>query len=501
MGPFAGWSMPLFYKDLTPLESHIHTRQKCSIFDVSHMLQFQIVGGSRAAFLDSLVVSDVSAIRLNTGKLTLFLNENGGIEDDLIVTSHADSLYVVSNAGCADKDWDHVQKHLAAFVQAGNGHVEAYKVLANSLIAVQGPETARILQKYTNLDLSKMAFMDGVYTETNGVPIHITRSGYTGEDGFEISIPSEEVVSFTESLLENKDVKLAGLAPRDSLRIEAGLCLYGHDIDSTTTPMEAGLSWTDWDHVQKHLAAFVQAGNGHVEAYKVLANSLIAVQGPETARILQKYTNLDLSKMAFMDGVYTETNGVPIHITRSGYTGEDGFEISIPSEEVVSFTESLLENKDVKLAGLAPRDSLRIEAGLCLYGHDIDSTTTPMEAGLSWTVSKDKVLNREAPFVGSDVVKQQLETKGGSRRRVGLVVQGAPAREGAKIFSADGTVEIGIVTSGVPSPSLHKNVAMGYVKKGMNKSGSKVKVSVRNRMQDAEIVKMPFYETKYYKLP
>ncbi|KAJ1838654.1 hypothetical protein LPJ57_011065, partial [Coemansia sp. RSA 486] len=189
--------------------------------------------------------------------------------------------------------------------------------------------------------------------------------------------------------------------------------------------------------------------------------------------------------------------GIPCHVARSGYTGEDGFELSIPTGEIVGITEALLANPEVKLAGLAARDSLRLEAGLCLYGSDIDSTTTPLEANLVWTIGKRR--RAEGGFIGSDIILSQIAQKGGERRRVGLVIEGAPARAHSKVLSVDGE-EIGEITSGVPAPSLGKNIAMAYVRKGFNKKDTEVKVKVRNRVQNAKVVKMPFTPANYHKI-
>src|SRR4051812_49013374 len=162
-------------------------------------------------------------------------------------------------------------------------------------------------------------------------------------------------------------------------------------------------------------------------------------------------------------------------VSRGGYTGEDGFEISIPSFATEAVTQFLLDTAkdDLRLAGLGARDTLRLEAGMCLYGHDLDDTTTPVEAALSWIIGKDRRAN--GGFHGDSVILQQLKKKseggGVSRRRVGLIVEGAPAREGAEIVNGEGE-KIGNITSGCPSPTLKKNIAMGYIKDGMHKSGT-----------------------------
>ncbi|KAL1269836.1 hypothetical protein QQF64_032125 [Cirrhinus molitorella] len=243
MVEFAGWSMPVQYKD-SHINSHMHTRQHCSIFDVSHMLQTKVYGRDRVKFIESLIVGDIAELKDNQGTLSLFTNTKGGIMDDLIVTKTDQGyLYVVSNAGCADKDSAHMQARLQEFKAAG--HDVDLEFMEESLIALQGPSMAQVLQKGVGDDLRKLTFMTSVLTPVFGIQgCRVTRCGYTGEDGVEISVPSKDVVSLTEKLLADSEVKLAGLGARDSLRLEAGLCLYGNDIDETTTPVEASLVWT-----------------------------------------------------------------------------------------------------------------------------------------------------------------------------------------------------------------------------------------------------------------
>lgn len=243
MVEFAGWSLPVQYKD-SHIASHLHTRQHCSLFDVSHMLQTRVHGKDRIAFIESLVVGDIAELKPNQGTLSLFTNENGGIIDDLIVTNTSDSyLYVVSNAGCAEKDSAHMQNKLQEF-RAAKRDV-ALEVVDYALLALQGPSTAEVLQAGLSNDLSKLTFMTGITTSLFGIPgCRVTRCGYTGEDGVEISVPGNRAVELAERLLQSNEVKLAGLAARDSLRLEAGLCLYGNDIDETTSPVEASLVWT-----------------------------------------------------------------------------------------------------------------------------------------------------------------------------------------------------------------------------------------------------------------
>jgi aminomethyltransferase len=191
-------------------------------------------------------------------------------------------------------------------------------------------------------------------------------------------------------------------------------------------------------------------------------------------------------------------------VSRGGYTGEDGFEISIPPYATEAITTFLLDSakEELRLAGLGARDTLRLEAGMCLYGHDLDDSTTPVEAALSWIIGKDRRTN--GGFHGDSVILQQLKKKkdggGVSRRRVGFIVEGAPAREGAEVVNEAGE-KIGNITSGCPSPTLKKNIAMGYIKDGMHKSGTEVEVVVRGKRRKATVAKMPFIPSKYFKDP
>jgi len=242
---FAGWEMPVQYAE-GQIVSHLHTRAMVSLFDVSHMLQTRIHGKDRVAFIESLVVGDIAGLNDSQGTLTLFTNHEGGIKDDLIVNkTSGDYLYVVSNAGCIDKDLPHMQNAATEFRSSGKD--VTVEVLPNGLIALQGPKMVQALQPGVGIDLQKLPFMINAETEVFGVSgCRVTRCGYTGEDGVEISIPQDKTVYVTETLLNSTetDVKLAGLGARDSLRLEAGLCLYGNDIDEKTTPIEATLAWT-----------------------------------------------------------------------------------------------------------------------------------------------------------------------------------------------------------------------------------------------------------------
>ncbi|XP_046339497.1 aminomethyltransferase, mitochondrial-like [Haliotis rufescens] len=358
MVPFAGWEMPVQYKD-TISESHLHVRENVGIFDVSHMLQTKVVGKDRIEYMESLVPADVQGMKDNTGTLSVFLNEKGGILDDLIVTKTTeDYLYVVSNAGCIEKDFSNMQNRAEACRKKG------------------------------------------------------------------------------------LDVK-----------------------------------------VEK------------------IQNALVAVQGPKMTKVLQPGINLDLGQLPFMTSALTSIFGIPdCRITRCGYTGEDGVEISVTDDRVEELLKLLLSSSqaEVRMAGLGARDSLRLEAGLCLYGNDITEDTTPVEANLNWVIAKRR--RETGGFPGADVILNQLKlkSKGISCKRVGFLSSGPPARAGAVILDAEGQKVIGQLTSGCPSPSLKKNVSMGYVETAFSKTGTAIKFKVRQKLVDGEVVKMPFVPTKYF---
>ena len=228
--------------------------------------------------------------------------------------------------------------------------------------------------------------------------------------------------------------------------------------------------------------------------------------GPSSAAVLAKLVpeGFDLNKLTFgksaMVPLLVKTSGserVMCHVARGGYTGEDGFEISIPAAATVDLTQTLLEDAEVQLAGLAARDSLRLEAGMCLYGHDLDESVSPVEGALAWTVGKDR--RETGDFNGAERVLRELK-EGPPRRRVGLLVsKGSPAREGCKVFDATGENEIGVVTSGIPSPRLSQNIAMALVKNGHHKRDTDLLVEVRNKKREAKVTRMPFVPTKFFR--
>jgi aminomethyltransferase len=242
---FAGFLLPVQYSDMSVSASHLFTRASASIFDVSHMLQTNVRGKDCIAWFESITPVDLKGMTNGSSSLTVLLNSKGGIIDDLIVTKvNEETLYVVSNAGRLDVDKAHMRETSEIFRKKGKDvNVEFWDVSQRALIAVQGPKAASAVQSLTKMSLKDLAFMTSVVGIVAGVECRVTRCGYTGEDGVEISIPADKADIVTESLLKNNDVKLAGLGARDSLRLEAGLCLYGNDIDESVTPVEASLTW------------------------------------------------------------------------------------------------------------------------------------------------------------------------------------------------------------------------------------------------------------------
>ncbi|KAL0063502.1 Aminomethyltransferase, mitochondrial [Marasmius tenuissimus] len=225
------------------------------------------------------------------------------------------------------------------------------------------------------------------------------------------------------------------------------------------------------------------------------ANTQMLKTGPEAASYLQTLTPFDLKTLPFGTSAWVPIEGFNLHVARGGYTGEDGFEISIPPANTVEVAELLTKDpKVVQLTGLGARDSLRLEAGMCLYGNDLDETTSPVEAGLTWVIGKNR--RESGTFIGAEGVQKHLK-EGPPRRRVGFIVEGAPARQGAKIFSAD--AQIGTITSGIPSPTLAKNIAMGYVQSGQHKKGTELEVEVRGKRRKAVVEGMPFVKPRYYR--
>ncbi|MCH8861956.1 MAG: glycine cleavage system aminomethyltransferase GcvT [Proteobacteria bacterium] len=240
MVPFAGYDMPVQYP-LGVLKEHLFTREKAGLFDVSHMGQVLLRGSGGtdvAKAFEALVPGNIAGLKPGGLRYTMLLNSDGGILDDLMVTRYEqqeNTLYLVVNAACKDADLAHIEQSLA-------GIASLERLDDRALLALQGPRASAVLGAMAP-EVMDMGFMTSASVEIDGVSCHISRSGYTGEDGYEISLPGDKAEAFAEQLAASDDVEPIGLGARDSLRLEAGLCLYGSDIDVTTSPVEAGLLW------------------------------------------------------------------------------------------------------------------------------------------------------------------------------------------------------------------------------------------------------------------
>ncbi|WP_338513724.1 glycine cleavage system aminomethyltransferase GcvT [Pseudomonas poae] len=236
MVPFAGYDMPVQYP-LGVMKEHLHTREHAGLFDVSHMGQIRLSGANAAKALESLVPVDIIDLPVGMQRYAMFTNEQGGILDDLMVANLGnDELFLVVNAACKDQDLAHLRKHI--------GEQCSIEPLfeARALLALQGPAAVKVLARLAP-EVTRMTFMQFASVRLLGVDCYVSRSGYTGEDGFEISVPAANAESLARSLLAETEVQPIGLGARDSLRLEAGLCLYGHDMNTETTPIEASLLW------------------------------------------------------------------------------------------------------------------------------------------------------------------------------------------------------------------------------------------------------------------
>lgn len=236
MVPFAGYDMPVQYP-AGVMKEHLHTRAQAGLFDVSHMGQIRLTGADAAKALETLVPVDIVDLPVGMQRYAMFTNETGGILDDLMVANLGnEQLMLVVNAACKDQDLAHLCKHLA-------GHCKIEPLFEErALLALQGPAAMTVLARLAP-EVATMTFMQFATVKLMGVTCYVSRSGYTGEDGYEISVPSDKAEALARRLLEEPEVAPIGLGARDSLRLEAGLCLYGHDMNTDTSPIEASLLW------------------------------------------------------------------------------------------------------------------------------------------------------------------------------------------------------------------------------------------------------------------
>lgn len=246
---FAGYEMPLQYLHGI-LHEHLHTRAQAGFFDISHMGQLLLSGKAAAEQLECLTPSAIATLQRGQQRYTVLTNDSGGVIDDIIITRLNDEqFFIVVNAACKDKDFLHLQHHLApsCSLQALNDR---------ALLALQGPAAANVIERHC-ADASALSFMHACETSINGINCIISRSGYTGEDGFEISLPADTAEIVARLLLSEPRVQPAGLGSRDTLRLEAGLCLYGHELNDTITPVEAGLKWIIDKHNDRYPGATI----------------------------------------------------------------------------------------------------------------------------------------------------------------------------------------------------------------------------------------------------
>jgi aminomethyltransferase len=234
MVAFAGYSMPVQYP-AGLIAEHRHTRQSAGLFDVSHMGQLRLAGADAAAAFESLMPVDVIGLAEGKQRYGLLLNENGGIIDDLMFANRGDDLFVIVNGACKEGDIAHIRQRIGS-------RCDVIPMPERALLALQGPKAVEALARIV-AGVEQLVFMTGRRFRWDQADLFITRSGYTGEDGFEISVHAPQAQALARALLAQPEVEPAGLGARNSLRLEAGLCLYGNDIDTTTTPVEAALSW------------------------------------------------------------------------------------------------------------------------------------------------------------------------------------------------------------------------------------------------------------------
>jgi aminomethyltransferase len=296
---------------------------------------------------------------------------------------------------------------------------------------------------------------------------------------------------------------LETLVPGDIAGLQPGQQRYTQFTNDAGGILDDLMVTSTGDHLQLVVnAARKDADLAHIQAKlsdaceiePMFARGLLALQGPQAVTVLSRLAP-SVAGLKFMTGAFVMIEGARCYVTRSGYTGCDGYEISTPADAADPIARKLLSHPEVKPIGLGARDSLRLEAGLCLYGHDIDTTTTPVEAVLLWSIGKERRV--KGGFPGAAVVQKQI-TEGSPRKRVGLLPEGkAIAREGAEIAIA-GKVA-GIVTSGGFAPTLGRAIAMGYIERSQSSNGTKVELLVRGKPVPAEIVPMPFVNHAYFR--
>lgn len=305
MVPFAGYSMPVQYPAGLMAE-HLHTRHAAGLFDVSHMGQLRLVGPDSAAALETLIPVDVIDLPVGKQRYGLLLNDAGGIIDDLMFFKRKDDIFIIVNGACKAGDIAHIQSKIGARCQV-------IPMPGKALLALQGPQAVTALQRLAP-GVEKLVFMTGGRFTVAGCDCFLTRSGYTGEDGFEISVPASQADTLARALLAQPEVKPVGLGARNSLRLEAGLCLYGNDIDTGTTPVEASLNWA----IQKVRRSGGARAGGFPGADKILAQ----LADPAHTVTRKRVGLVALERIPVREhSALQDTGGAPIGEVTSGLLG------------------------------------------------------------------------------------------------------------------------------------------------------------------------------------
>ena len=338
MVPFAGYEMPVSYP-LGIKKEHTHTRERAGLFDVSHMGQIRLSGEQVMAALESLVPVDIIDLPKMKTRYALFTNENGGVLDDLMVTNLGDnSLFLVVNAACKYADFKHLQDHLGSSCE-----LELDDDLA--LLALQGPKAAKVLSGLAPA-VNEMTFMTAKQVMINDISCFITRSRYTGEDGFEISVSSQDAENLADILLSSEEVDWIGLGARDSLRLEAGLSLYGHELDTSHSPVESSLNWA--------LSKVRRLGGereGNYLGDKIILNQLQHGSDTKVVGLLPE------GRMPVRDGaIIQDENGNQI-----GYVTSGGFGPTLNKPISIARLETKYTNSQSKLFALVREKKIAVE--------------------------------------------------------------------------------------------------------------------------------------------
>ena len=338
MVPFAGYEMPVSYP-LGIKKEHNHTRERAGLFDVSHMGQIRLSGEHAMSALESLVPVDIVDLPLMRTRYALFTTENGGVLDDLMVTNLGDNdLFLVVNAACKEADYDHLKNHLGASCE-----IEFYDDLA--LLALQGPKAAMVLSEFVP-SVKEMTFMTAKQTMLNDIDCFITRSGYTGEDGYEISVSAKDAESLASSLLSSEEVEWVGLGARDSLRLEAGLSLYGHELDISHSPVESSLNWA--------LSKARRLGGereGNYLGSKVIMNQIENGSDTKVVGLIPE------GRMPVRDGaIIQDENGNQV-----GYVTSGGFGPTLNQPISIARLETKFTNSQSKIFALVREKKIAVE--------------------------------------------------------------------------------------------------------------------------------------------